>query len=54
MTVTKTITTKRNTWAFDISIPPSGEPKMLRVYGDITDPVGLREAAHLALAEVSK
>jgi phosphomannomutase len=43
-TVTKRITTEKNTWTFDVSMPPSGAAKILRVYGDVTDKDALNEA----------
>ncbi len=43
-TVTKTITTERNTWTFDVSLPKGGTPKVLRIHGDVTDKKALDEA----------
>lgn len=43
-TVTHTIRTGKNVWTFDVSLPPSGEARILRIYGDITNKPNLDEA----------
>lgn len=43
-TVTHTIRTDKNVWTFDVSLPPSGDARILRIYGDVTNKANLDEA----------
>lgn len=52
-TITKTIRTEKNVWTFDVSMPPSGEPRILRIYGDITNGPALYEAIDLCKREIA-
>ena len=51
-TITKTIRTAQNVWTFDVSMPPSGVPRILRIYGDITNGHALAEAIDLCKQEI--
>lgn len=53
-TVTHTIRTDKNVWTFDVSLPPSGEARILRTYGDVTNKANLEEAIEALKAKLAQ
>ena len=53
-TVTHTIRTAKNVWTFDVSLPPSGIARILRIHGDVTNKANLDEAIELLKAKLAE